>query len=65
MVGFQSIIEVKGEQGGAKGSPQQAEVQKAALVTPSLVSVDVEKPQLYVHHHKEAGVQSGVEDSKT
>lgn len=57
-------MEVKREQGGAKGSPQQTEVQEAALVAPSLVSVDVEEPQLHVHHHKEPSVQSGVEDGK-
>lgn len=64
MVGLQSVTEVKGEQGGAEGSPEQAEVQKDTLVAPSFVSVEVEKPELDVHHQEQCRVQSGVEDSK-
>lgn len=64
MVGLQSIREVKGEQGGAEGGPEQAEEQKNALVAPSFVSVEVEKPELGVHHQEEHGIQSGVEDGE-
>lgn len=55
-------MEVKGEQGGAESSPQQAEEQKDALVTPSFVSIEVEKPELGIHHQEESSIQSGVED---
>lgn len=64
MVGLQSVMEVKGEQSGPEGSPQQAEEQKDTLVAPSFVSVEVEKPELDVHHQEQHGVQSGVEDSE-
>ncbi|KAG7223592.1 hypothetical protein INR49_028485, partial [Caranx melampygus] len=60
----QSIREVKGEQSGAEGSPEQAEEQKHALVAPSFVSVEVEKPELDVHHQEEDSIQSGVEDGE-
>lgn len=55
-------MEVKGEQGGAEGGPQQAEEQKHTLIAPSLVSVEVEEPELGVHHHEECTIQSGVEN---
>lgn len=57
-------MEVKGEQGGPEGSPQQAEEQKDALVAPSFVSVEVEEPELDIRHQEQHGVQSGVEDSE-
>lgn len=64
VVGLQSVTEVEGEEGGAEGRPQQAEEQEDALVAPSLVSVQVEAPQLGVHHQEESGVQRGVEDGE-
>lgn len=64
MVGLQSVSKVKGEESGAEGSPEQAEEQKHALVAPSFVPVEVEKPELDVHHQEEESVQSGVEDGE-
>lgn len=64
MVGLQSITEVKGKKGGAEGGPEQAEEQKHALVAPSFVSVEVEKPELNVDHQEEGSIQSGVEDGE-
>lgn len=65
MIGFQSVAEVKGKQGGAESGPQQAEEEKDALVAPSFVSVKVEKPELDVHRKEESGVQGSVEDGET
>lgn len=64
MVGLQSVAEVEGEQGGADGRPEQAEEQEDALVAPSLVSVEVEEPELRIHHQEQSGVQGGVEDGE-
>lgn len=64
MVGFQGVAEVKREQSGPQGCPQQAEEQKDTLVAPSFVSVEVEKPELDVHNQEQHGVQSCVEDSE-
>lgn len=65
MIGFQGITEVKGEQSGAEGSPENAEEQEDTLVAPSFVLVEVQQPQLDVHHQEESSVQRGVEDSET
>lgn len=62
MVCLHGVTEVKGEQGGAEGGPQQAEEQKNTLVAPSFVSVEVEKPELGVHHQEQSSVKNGVED---
>lgn len=56
VVGFQCIMKVKGEQGGAECSPEQAEEQKDTLIAPSLVSVEVEEPQLDVNHQEESSI---------
>lgn len=64
MVGLQGVTEVKREQRGPQGRPQQAEEQKDTLVAPSFVSVEVEKPELDVHHQEQHGVQGCVEDSE-
>ncbi|TNN41082.1 hypothetical protein EYF80_048746 [Liparis tanakae] len=61
VVGLQSVAEVEGEQGGADGGPEQAEEQEDALVAPPLVSVEVEEPELRVHHQEQSAVQGGVE----
>lgn len=62
MVGLQSVTEVKREESGPEGRPQEAEEQEDALVAPSFVSVQVEEPQLYVDHQKEPSIQNCVED---
>lgn len=64
MVGLHGISEVKGEQGGAECSPEQAEEQKDTLVAPSFVFENVEEPQLDVHHQEQSGVQGCIEDSE-
>lgn len=55
-------MEVEGEERGAECRPEQAEEQKGALVTPSLVFVEEEQPQLQVHRHKEGRIKSRVQD---
>lgn len=64
MVGLHRIVEVEREERGAESRPEQTEEQKGALVTPSLVLIEEEQPQLQVHRHKEACVQSRVEDGE-
>lgn len=61
MVGPQRVTEVKREKGGAQGGPEQAEEQKDALVAPSFMPVEVEQPELDVHHQEESGVEGGVQ----
>lgn len=62
VVGLHSVTEVKREESGSEGSPQEAEEQEDALVAPSFVSVQVEEPELYVDHQKEPTIQNRVED---
>lgn len=39
VIGFQSVPEVKGKQGGTESSPEQTKEQEDALVAPSFVSI--------------------------
>lgn len=65
VVGLQSVTEVKREESGPEGSPQEAEEQEDTLVAPSFVSVQVEEPELDVDHQKEPSIQSCVEDGES
>lgn len=64
VVGLQRISKVKRKQGGPQCSPEQAKEKKDALVAPSFVSVEVEKPELGVHHQEQTAVQHRVQDGK-